>query len=72
MLAPVTSATSLSSFNELVLAHLRRAHVRARLILNHVDAAGIALRGGLVDGETALGMVAEANLLNFVLTGVSS
>jgi hypothetical protein len=65
MNAPTITAPS-SVFDAFVLAHLRRARVRARLILNHIDAAGIALRGGLTDGEGALGMVAEAGLLGFV------
>ena len=62
-----SAISSSSAFNSLVLAHLRRAHVRAQLTLNHIDAAGIALRQGWIDGETALGIVAEAGLLNFVV-----
>jgi hypothetical protein len=72
MLIEHSTLTSPSSlFDQLVLDHLRRAHVRARLVLNHIDTAGTALRGGLIDGEGALGMIAEAGLLEFV-TEVSS
>ncbi len=64
---PAISATSPSSFDALVLGYLRHARIRLRLALNHVDAAGIALRGGLIDGEGALGLIAEAGLLDFVV-----
>jgi hypothetical protein len=68
MNAPVPSITSPSSvFDELVLGHLRRAHIKARLILNRIEFAGVSLRNGWVDGETALGMLAEVNLLDFVV-----
>jgi hypothetical protein len=68
MLTSATSTISPSSaFDVLVLAHLRHARIQTRLALNAIDAAGIALRDGLVDGETALGMIDEAGLLNFVL-----
>ena len=62
---------SSSCFDALVLSHLRRAHIKARLILNRVEYAGTSLRNGWIDGETALGIVAEAGLLDFV-TGESS
>jgi hypothetical protein len=66
------ASTLLSSvFDELVLGHLRRAHIRARLALNHIDTAGVALRGGLIDGKTALTMISEAGLLGLI-TKVSS
>ena len=60
-----------SAFDALILAHLHRARIQTRLVLNHIDAAGLALRAGLTDGEGALGMMAEAGLLDFV-TGASS
>jgi hypothetical protein len=34
-----------------------------RLALNAIDVAGIALKGGLIDGETALAMLGEAGLV---------
>jgi hypothetical protein len=67
MSAPSYATTTSSAFDALVLGHLRRARIRLRLALNHVDAAGIALRGGLIDAGGALGMVAEAGLLDFVV-----
>jgi hypothetical protein len=68
-----TPATLLSStFDAVVLNRLRHAHIRARLSLNRIDYAGISLRNGWIDGEGALGMIAEAGLLDFVLPGPSS
>jgi len=65
---PATSTTLPSSaFDALTLRRLRRARIQTRLVLNHIDAAGLALRAGLTDGEGALGMMAEAGLLNFVV-----
>jgi hypothetical protein len=65
---PVTSATSPSStFDTLVLHHLRHAHIRARLIVNRIGFAKTALHQGWIDGEGALAIVAEAGLLNFVV-----
>jgi hypothetical protein len=63
-----TSTTSPSSaFNEYVLHHLRVAHIKARLIVNRVGFAQTALRQGWISGETALGIVAEAGMLPFVV-----
>lgn len=61
----LTTASSL--FDRFVLDRLRRAHIRARIILNEIDAAGIALRDGWIDGEGALAQIAEAGLLPFVV-----
>jgi hypothetical protein len=43
-----------------VLAALRSASLRVRLIGNDIDAAGIALKGGLISPEIALEWVNEA------------
>jgi hypothetical protein len=44
---------------EFVLATLRSASLRVRLIDNEIAAAGAALRGGLITPETALEWVKE-------------
>jgi hypothetical protein len=44
---------------EFVLAALRGAGLRVRLIANDIDAAGIALKGGFITPETALEWVNE-------------
>jgi hypothetical protein len=51
----------------MVLKRLRRARIQARLVINAIDTAGVALRGGLIDGEGALAMIGEAGLLDFVV-----
>ena len=67
MLTPVaTAATSLSSFDALVLAKLRHANIRLRLALNCVNFAATSLRRGWTNGEDALAIVAEVGLLDFV------
>jgi hypothetical protein len=48
-----------SDRQEFVLATLRGASLRVRLIASDIDAAGIALKGGLISPETALEWVNE-------------
>jgi hypothetical protein len=67
MLAPASTTTASSAFDVLVLNHLNHAHIRARLIVNRIGFAKTALHQGWIDGEGALGIVAEAGLLNFVV-----
>jgi hypothetical protein len=51
--------TSSSSFDAFVLAQIRCAAAPAGLICNTIVSAGTALKGGLIDGETALAILAE-------------
>jgi hypothetical protein len=44
---------------EFVVATLRSASLRVRLIANEIDTAGTALKGGLISPETALEWVNE-------------
>lgn len=66
MIASLSSTAPSSAFAAFVLGHLRCAHIRMRLALNAIDAAGIALKGGLNDGETALALLNETGLLPLV------
>jgi hypothetical protein len=50
-----------SGFADFVLRQLNVERIRARLALNHINTAIIALSGGLIDGETALAMLAEVS-----------
>jgi hypothetical protein len=61
---PIAEASSV--FSAFVLGRLRCAHIRMRLALNAIDVAGLALKGGLIDGETALAMLDEAGLLPLI------
>jgi hypothetical protein len=54
------------AFREYVLAQLRCAHFRARLYVKEIAMIGIALRGGVVDAETAVQMLRDANALDFL------
>jgi hypothetical protein len=60
-----------SAFDDFVLKLLRPAYVEAQRAAVAIAEAGIALRAGWIDGEGALGMLAETGLLDFV-TGPSS
>ena|ERR1700677_3606774 len=55
------------SFNNYVLAQLRCAHMRARLYVNEIELIGIALKGCIIDAETALQMMRDAGSLEFLI-----
>jgi hypothetical protein len=61
---PIAEASSV--FSAFVLGRLRCAHIRMRLALNAIDVTGIALKSGLIDGETALAILSEGRLLHLV------
>ena len=60
-----------SGFADFVLGRLRVARIRTHIVLNHINAVGVALKGGLIDGEDAIAMLGEAGL-DFIVTGASS
>jgi hypothetical protein len=64
------SVTTASSFAAFVLASMRVAYLRTRIVGNEIAATAVALKSGLIDAETALAMLNEADLLS--LTEVSS
>ena len=47
-----------------LLAELRCAALRARLVACEIDAIGIALRGGLIDPETAVAWLHDCGVLD--------
>jgi hypothetical protein len=49
-----------------VLAELRCAALRARLIAADIDAIGIALKSGLIDAERAIKELADCGALSLV------
>lgn len=59
--------TDTIAFQEYVLAQLRCSHMRARLYVNEIELIGVALKGGIVDAETALQMMHEAGTLDFLI-----
>lgn len=54
-------------FREYVLAELRCARQRAKLLVLEIETIGIALNGNVVDPEIALDWLAEANALDFLM-----
>jgi hypothetical protein len=51
-----------------LIAELRAASIRARLWQLDINALGIALKGGLVDPEQAIELLAERDVLHLVGT----
>jgi len=60
-----------SAFANFVLSQIRCAELRARIAANELRATAVALSGGLIGGEDAIGMLAEVGL-DFIVTGASS
>ena len=60
-----------SGFSDFVLRRLRYARIQTLIALNHINAVGVALKGGMIDGEDAIAMLGEAGL-DFIITGASS
>lgn len=51
---------------EFVLAHLRCAALRARLVANDIDFIGISLKAGMIDTITAIDWLEQAGALGYV------
>jgi hypothetical protein len=56
------------AYREYVLAELRAARTRALLVVNEIETIGIALRGGIVDADSAVEWMAGARALGFLLS----
>jgi hypothetical protein len=59
-------ATSRDYRTAYLLAELRCAALRARLIACEIDAIGIALRSGMIDPDTAVAWLHDCNVLDYV------
>jgi hypothetical protein len=55
------------SYQRYVLAQLRCARLRARLLMNEIDAIGVALASGAIDAEAALDDLAGVQALDFLI-----
>lgn len=51
---------------EFLLAALRGASIRAKMLEADINSIGVALKGNLIDSETAVQWIMEANLLGMV------
>jgi hypothetical protein len=54
------------AYREYVLAELRCAQRRSRLLVNEIEVIGLAFRAGMIDDTVALTWLAEANALEFL------
>jgi hypothetical protein len=59
------TAPTPSDFRDYLLAEIRCAALRARLAALDIDAAGVALRGGMITPEVALEWVNEAGAIDY-------
>jgi len=55
------------AYREYVLAELRLARRRARLLINEIDVIGLALSNGIVDADAAVEWLHEARGLEFLM-----
>jgi hypothetical protein len=61
-------STTSSNFAAYVLAEIRCAGLRARLMANDIEAVTIALGAGLIAPDTALEHLAEVGVLHLIET----
>lgn len=64
--APVMQPDEGLAYREYVLAELRCAILRARLAALDIETAGIALRAGMIEADTALEWLRDAGALEYV------
>jgi hypothetical protein len=55
------------TYHDYLLAELRCAALRARILASDVDAIGLALKGGLVTPEQAIDLLADCDALRLVI-----
>lgn len=51
---------------EFVLARLRIALLRAKMVANEIEFVGVSLRAGMIDTQTAIEWLAEVGALGYV------
>ena len=62
----VTTGDARRDFSDYLLAEFRCASLRLRLAQSDVDAIGLALKGGLISAEQALGLLDDCDALRLV------
>ena len=72
MIANSTAATSPPSYTEFVLAELKCAGLRARLLVADIDSIGAALRGEFIDVDSAIAWANEIGALGFMSAAITS
>jgi len=53
-------------FHDYLIAEIRCASLRARILQSEIDAIGIALKGGLITVEQALALLHDVDLLRYI------
>ena len=61
------STASSTGFANYLARELRCAGLRARIAVNEIQFAGVALKGGLIDPNTAMEHLAEAGVLDLII-----
>jgi hypothetical protein len=64
--APSPQAESGPSFHDYLLAEMRCASLRARILQHEIDAIGIALKGGAISADQALELMHDIDLLRLI------
>lgn len=59
-------SAELSSYTEYLIAEIRCAIVRAKVLQNDLTAIGIALRGGFISADSAVEHLADCGALRLV------
>ena len=54
-------------YRQYVIAQLRLAHMRVRLLLNEIEVIGKALKAGLIEPDPAIQWLRDANGLEYLL-----
>ena len=54
------------SFHDYLLAEMRCASLRARILQHEIDAIGIALKGGAISADQALDLMQGVDLLRLI------
>ena len=67
-----TIATDNGSYTECVLAELKCAGLRARLLVADIDSIDVALRGGFIDADGAIAWGHEIGALGFMSPAITS
>ena len=55
------------NYTEYLLAEMRCAALRARIVAHDIDAIGVALKGGLVTADQAVDLLTECDAIRLVM-----
>ena len=67
-----TIATDNGSYTEFVLAELKCAGLRARLLVADIDSIDVALRGEFIDADGAIAWARDIGALGFMPATITS